>query len=91
MDVVATYTDSGKSALTLVGRQELKTLLDEAESRRADFRVVLVYDVCRRGVSTTSTKVLVTSTSAGEQVLMSTTARSSFKTTVVRSLPSLRV
>jgi DNA invertase Pin-like site-specific DNA recombinase len=49
MEIVATYVDSGKSGLTLVGREELQKLLTEAESGHADFSVVLVYDVSRWG------------------------------------------
>lgn len=49
MEIVATYADSGKSGLTLAGREELQRLLAEAESGRANFTVVLVYDVSRWG------------------------------------------
>jgi len=49
MEIVATYEDSGKSGLTLTGREELKKLLADAESGSADFSVVLVYDVSRWG------------------------------------------
>jgi len=49
MEIVATYADSGKSGLTLGGRNELKKLLAEAQSGHADFSVVLVYDVSRWG------------------------------------------
>jgi DNA invertase Pin-like site-specific DNA recombinase len=49
MEIVATYADSGKSGLTLVGREELQKLLAEAESGHADFSAVLVYDVSRWG------------------------------------------
>jgi DNA invertase Pin-like site-specific DNA recombinase len=49
MEIVATYEDSGKSWLTLTGRDELKKLLADAESGTADFSVVLVYDVSRWG------------------------------------------
>jgi len=49
MEIVVTYADSGKSGLTLAGREELQVLLEQAESGRADFSVVLVYDVSRWG------------------------------------------
>jgi DNA invertase Pin-like site-specific DNA recombinase len=49
MEIVATYADSGKSGLTLVGREELRKLLAVAESGKADFSEVLVYDVSRWG------------------------------------------
>ncbi|HUN86265.1 MAG TPA: recombinase family protein, partial [Terracidiphilus sp.] len=49
MEIVTTYADAGKSGLTLAGREELKRLLADVESGRADFSVVLVYDVSRWG------------------------------------------
>jgi DNA invertase Pin-like site-specific DNA recombinase len=49
MDVVQTYSDLGKSGLKLANRPRLKALLDDVETRRNDFRVVLVYDVSRWG------------------------------------------
>ncbi len=49
MEIVFTYADSGKSGLTLAGREELQKLLAAAESGNADFTVVLVYDVSRWG------------------------------------------
>lgn len=49
MEIVTTYADSGKSGLTLAGREELKKLLAEAESGHTDFNAVLVYDVSRWG------------------------------------------
>ena len=49
MDVVQTYSDLGKSGLKLANRPGLKALLDDVETRRNGFRVVLVYDVSRWG------------------------------------------
>jgi len=49
MEIVATYTDSGKSGLTLAGRDELQKLLADVEAGNTDFSVVLVYDVSRWG------------------------------------------
>lgn len=49
MEIVRTFADSGKSGLTLAGREELQKLLAEAESGHADFSAVLVYDVSRWG------------------------------------------
>jgi len=49
MEIVVTHADSGKSGLTLAGREELQKLLEEAESGNADFSAVLVYDVSRWG------------------------------------------
>ena len=49
MQIVATFADSGKSGLTLAGREELRKLLEVAQSGAADFEVLLVYDVSRWG------------------------------------------
>jgi DNA invertase Pin-like site-specific DNA recombinase len=49
MDVVQTYSDLGKSGLKLANRPGLKALLDDVETRRNGFRVVLVFDVSRWG------------------------------------------
>ena len=48
-DIVATYEDPGRSGLSLVGRPGLQRLLEDVESRRADFETVVVYDVSRWG------------------------------------------
>lgn len=48
-EIVRTYADEGKSGLRLDGRDALKLLLDDIELKRADFAVVLVYDVSRWG------------------------------------------
>ena len=49
MEIVRTYADSGKSGLTIAGREGLQKLLAEAESGHADFSAVLIYDVSRWG------------------------------------------
>jgi len=49
LTIVRTYTDAGKSGLKLDGRDALKCLIDDVTSRRADFSVILVYDVSRWG------------------------------------------
>jgi DNA invertase Pin-like site-specific DNA recombinase len=48
-DIVATYEDSGRSGLNLGGRAGLQRLLADVEGGRADFEVVVVYDVSRWG------------------------------------------
>ena len=48
-EISATFEDSGKSGLQLKGRESLKQLLDVAESGKADFDTILVYDVSRWG------------------------------------------
>lgn len=49
IDIVSTYTDAGKSGLRLDGRDALKRLIDDVASGRADFTLILVYDVSRWG------------------------------------------
>ena len=48
-EIVRTYADEARSGLYLEGRPSLASLLAEVESGRADFRVILVYDVSRWG------------------------------------------
>ncbi|QNO26711.1 recombinase family protein [Sphingopyxis sp. OPL5] len=48
-DIVETYQDSGKSGLTLKGRDELKRLLSDVISGEANYGAILVLDVSRWG------------------------------------------
>lgn len=48
-EIVRTYADEGKSGLRLDGRASLQQLLEDIEEGRADFDVILVYDVSRWG------------------------------------------
>ncbi|MDR6469382.1 DNA invertase Pin-like site-specific DNA recombinase [Paraburkholderia graminis] len=49
LEIVRTYADEGKSGLRIDGRQALQQLIKDVESGRADFQVILVYDVSRWG------------------------------------------
>ena len=49
LEIVRTYVDAGISGVRLDKRDGLKQLLSDALSGRADFEVVLVYDVSRWG------------------------------------------
>ncbi len=49
IEIVRTYADHGKSGLSLAGRSGLKNLIDDVRAGRADFDVILVYDVSRWG------------------------------------------
>jgi DNA invertase Pin-like site-specific DNA recombinase len=49
MEIVRTYSDHGKSGLTLAGRAGLRQLLEDVERKDVDFTAVLVYDVSRWG------------------------------------------
>jgi DNA invertase Pin-like site-specific DNA recombinase len=48
-EIVRTFADEGKSGLRLDGREALKELLREVESKTANFAAILVYDVSRWG------------------------------------------
>lgn len=47
--ITKTYADEGKSGLSLDGRNALRQLIDDVRNHRADFSVILVYDVSRWG------------------------------------------
>jgi DNA invertase Pin-like site-specific DNA recombinase len=49
MEIVRTYSDHGKSGLSLSGRAGLRQLLDDVQRGDVDFSAVLVYDVSRWG------------------------------------------
>ena len=49
MVIVRTYSDAGKSGLSINRRTALKQLLDHVQTGQADFRTILVYDVSRWG------------------------------------------
>jgi DNA invertase Pin-like site-specific DNA recombinase len=49
MQVVRTYTDAGKSGLSIDGRDALKQLIQDVEDGTADFSAILAYDVSRWG------------------------------------------
>jgi DNA invertase Pin-like site-specific DNA recombinase len=49
IEIVKTYADEGKSGLTIGGRQSLQNLIQDVESGRASYNMILVYDVSRWG------------------------------------------
>jgi len=49
MQVVRTFADAGKSGLRIDGRNALKELIDIIQTGRANFDVILAYDVSRWG------------------------------------------
>ena len=49
IEIILTYSDKGKSGLRIQGRDGLKHLIDDIQSGRADFEIVLVYDISRWG------------------------------------------
>lgn len=49
IQIVRTFSDSGKSGLRIDGRDALKELIDVVQRGDADFKMILVYDVSRWG------------------------------------------
>ena len=49
LEIVRTYSDVGKSGLSIFGRTGLQKLLNDVDSGRADFNLILVYDIGRWG------------------------------------------
>src|ERR1700722_9327314 len=49
IEIVRTFTDSGKSGLKIDGRDALKQLIDIVLSGQAGFEAILAYDVSRWG------------------------------------------
>jgi DNA invertase Pin-like site-specific DNA recombinase len=49
IEIVQTYSDVGKSGLSIFGRAGLQKLLSDVDSGRADFNLILVYDISRWG------------------------------------------
>ena len=49
MIIVRSYADMGKSGLRLEGRDALKHLIEDVESGKTDYEVILVYDISRWG------------------------------------------
>ncbi|WP_316903741.1 recombinase family protein, partial [Ralstonia mannitolilytica] len=49
IDIVRTYADEGKSGLRIDGRQALQQLIGDVQAGKADFQIILVYDVSRWG------------------------------------------
>jgi DNA invertase Pin-like site-specific DNA recombinase len=47
--IIKTYSDVGKSGLSIFGRTGLQKLLSDVDSGRADFNLILVYDISRWG------------------------------------------
>jgi DNA invertase Pin-like site-specific DNA recombinase len=49
IEIIRTYADAGKSGLNIGGRASLQQLIQEVENGKADFQIILVYDVSRWG------------------------------------------
>nr|CRH05965.1 Recombinase [Candidatus Magnetococcus massalia]CRH05999.1 Recombinase [Candidatus Magnetococcus massalia] len=49
MDIIHTYADEGKSGLNIEGRKSLQQMIDDVTAGRADYEVILVYDISRWG------------------------------------------
>ena len=48
-EIVRTYADEGKSGLNVAGRDSLRQMIADVQEGRADFTVILVYDISRWG------------------------------------------
>lgn len=48
-EIVRTYADDGKSGLRIEGRESLRQMLADAQSGKAEYKAILVYDVSRWG------------------------------------------
>ncbi len=49
IEIVRTYADEGKSGLRIDGRHALQQLIEDVQASKADFQIILVYDVSRWG------------------------------------------
>ena len=49
MEIVQTYSDEGKSGLSIQGRDSLRQMISDVEGGSVDFTCILVYDVSRWG------------------------------------------
>jgi len=49
MEIVTTYSDEGKSGLSIQGRASLARMIADVENKLTDFKCILVYDVSRWG------------------------------------------
>ena len=49
IEIVRTYADAGKSGLNLEGRDALKQLIEDVQTKKTDFSTILVYDISRWG------------------------------------------
>ena len=49
MEIVLIYSDEGKSGLNIQGRGELARMIADVQSKRADYKCILVYDISRWG------------------------------------------
>jgi DNA invertase Pin-like site-specific DNA recombinase len=49
IEIVRTYADHGKSGLSITGRVGLQKLIDDVRAGRAEFTLILVYDISRWG------------------------------------------
>jgi len=47
--IIKTYSDVGKSGLSIFGRTGLQKLLSDVDSGQANFNLILVYDISRWG------------------------------------------
>ena len=74
--IVQSYVDAGRSGLNIKSRDALQTLIDDVVSKRADFGVILVYDVSRWAAFKTLMKAPITNLRAEGPAFLSNIALS---------------
>lgn len=48
-EIVRTYADEGKSGLNVAGREALRRMIDDVQTKNAGYSAILVYDISRWG------------------------------------------
>jgi len=88
IEVVRTYSDDARSGLQLNGRPGLKLLLSDVEAGKANFDVILVYDVSRWGRFRMPMKVPTTNIFARSPAFLSSIVLKILRMTGASSLQS---
>ena len=90
IEIVRTYADEGKSGLSLEGRDALKQLIEDVQTKKADFSTILVYDISRWGRFQDADESAYYEYICKRVGIAYNIAPSSSRMTAVRSPPSLR-
>jgi len=88
MEIVVIYSDEGKSGLNIQGRGELARMISDVQSKRADYKCILVYDISRWGRFQMRMKARTTNTSVSAQGSQFIIAPSNLRMTVRPVPPS---
>jgi DNA invertase Pin-like site-specific DNA recombinase len=90
IEIVRTYADEGKSGLSVEGRDAFKRLIADVVEGRADFEMILVYDVSRWGRFQDTDESAYYEYICKRAGIVSNTAPNNSTTTEARSRPSSR-